>query len=444
MSQAPVIVVGGGLAGLAAAALLGRAGRAVVLYEKASGLGGRASTQRRDGGFLLNQGPHALFRGGAGMRVLRGLGVEPRGKTPSASGGYAIAGGVKHTLPGGLVSLLTTGLLRLPAKLETARLLASLGRLETSGLQSTTVRDWTARELRHPEVRQLVEALLRLSTYANASDTLSAGAALRQLQIALADNVLYLDGGWQTLVDGLRAVAEKAGVRIAGGSRVVEVSHDDAGVRGVRLADGGEQAAAAVILATDPAAASALAGPAARGLARFASTAVPVRAACLDLCLARLPRERATFALGIDQPLYFSVHSARAALAPAGTALIQLARYRECDGRERDSAADERELEGLMDMMQPGWREVVVDRRFLPTMVVTHAMPSAAMGGLAGRPASSVREIPGLHVAGDWVGGEGMLADASFASAAQAVQAIVGTPLGAPVSASGRAGVRAA
>jgi len=440
MSDAPVIVVGGGLAGLGAAAMLGRAGRDVVLYEKASSLGGRASTQRRDGGFLLNQGPHALFVGGAGMRELRKLGLEPRGKTPSASGGYAVAGGVKHTLPGGLVSLLTTGLLRLPAKLETARLLASLGRLETSSLQTTTVRAWTTRALRHPEVRQLVEALLRLSTYANAPDAMSAGVALRQLQIALADNVLYLDGGWQTLVDGLRAVAEQAGVRIVGGARVVAVDSDAAGVRGVRLADGTAEVASAVILATDPAGASALAGPAARGLAAFASTAVPVRAACLDLCLTRLPRERATFALGIDEPLYLSVHSARAALAPEGAALIQLARYLECDGRESDPAADERALDGLMDLVQPGWRDVVVDRRFLPKMVVTHAMPSAAMGGLAGRPAPSVPEISGLHVAGDWVGGEGMLADASFASAAQAVQAIVGTP----VSASGRAGVRAA
>ena len=43
--------------------------------------------------------------------------------------------------------------------------------------------------------------------------------------------------------------------------------------------------------------------------------------------LARLPQPRATFALGIDRPLYLSVHSAVAALAPAGGAMIHVAKY---------------------------------------------------------------------------------------------------------------------
>lgn len=434
MPDSPVIVVGGGLAGLTAAATLGRAGRAVVLYEKAA-LGGRASTQRRLGEFLLNQGPHALYRGGAAMRVLRELGIEPQGKTPSASGGHAVAGGVKHTLPGGLVSLLTTGLFGLPAKLETGRLLASLARLDTTSLQTTTVRDWLARELKHAEVRELVGALFRLSTYGNAPDHLSAGAALDQLKLALTGNVLYLDGGWQTLVDGMRAVAERAGVEIVTGARVTGIDHDAAGVRAIRLADGTRREASAVVLAMDPDGASALAGAEARGLARFAASALPVRAACLDVCLSALPRPRSTFALGVDVPLYLSVHSARAKLAPEGAALIHLARYTEA-GRDGDAAADERELEGLLDLVQPGWRDVLVDRRLLPKMVVAHAVPTAAMGGLAGRPAVSVPETPQLYLAGDWVGGDGMLADASFASGREAAELVLG--------ASRRPGARAA
>lgn len=38
--------------------------------------------------------------------------------------------------------------------------------------------------------------------------------------LSLRENVRYLDGGWQTLVDGLRQAAEKAGVEIVGGARV--------------------------------------------------------------------------------------------------------------------------------------------------------------------------------------------------------------------------------
>jgi len=47
--------------------------------------------------------------------------------------------------------------------------------------------------------------------------------------------------------------------------------------------------------------------------------------------------------------------------------------------------------------------------------------------GLAGRPSSRV--VSGLYVAGDWVGPEGMLADAVFASARAASDAVV-TDLG--------------
>lgn len=52
------VVIGGGIAGLAAAALLARGGRCVTLFEQAA-LGGRArSSAHADA--MLNQGPHAL------------------------------------------------------------------------------------------------------------------------------------------------------------------------------------------------------------------------------------------------------------------------------------------------------------------------------------------------------------------------------------------------
>ena len=53
-------------------------------------------------------------------------------------------------------------------------------------------------------------------------------------------------------------------------------------------------------------------------LHEWAAQAKPVSAACLDVGLSRLPRPKASFALGIDQPLYFSVHSAFATLGPEG------------------------------------------------------------------------------------------------------------------------------
>lgn len=424
--RADVVVVGAGLAGLAAAAWAARAGRSVVVCEKAGAPGGRAQTTTA-GQFRLNLGPHALYCGGPAERALRELDVPVAGRKPNASGGYAVARGAAHALPGGFLSLLTTGLFGVPAKLETARLLGGLARLDGAPLQGTAVNDWLAGAVRQPEVRALVAALVRVSSYAADHNQMSAGTAITQMQHALGHGVRYLDGGWQVLVDGLAATAQRAGATVRSSARAAAVELRD-GRRVVRFADGRAIEADAVVVAAGPDVAAQLLDGAAGAAARaWAATAVPVRAACLDVGLTRLPRPRATFALGVDQPLYFSVHSAAARLAPDGAAMIHVLKYLGPDGG--DARDDERELEGLLDLIQPGWREVVVEHRFLPTMLVSHALPTAAGGGIAGRPDVAVPGADGVYVAGDWVGPEGLLADASLASARRAAEAVVARPL---------------
>jgi len=417
-----VIVVGGGLAGLTAATYLGRAGKRVLLVEKSPDLGGRGASRQSDG-FCFNHGPHALYAAGAGVSVLAELGVGFRGAKPGVAGGYAIFAGKKQTLPGGFVSLLSTGLFGIAEKLEVARLLASVARIDPQPWERRTVREWVNETVSRPRVRAFLSALVRLTSYANADDAMSAGAAIRQVKQAVTASVYYIDGGWQSLVDGLAASATKAGATIRNGVRVDQLILDD-GVGGVVTSDGERITAQAVVLTTPPAVASALAGPLTRGLADFADGAMPLRAACLDLALSRLPAPSASFALGIDAPLYFSVHSAVAKLAPAGGALIHAAKYlRPSDDPAQRGVREE--LEALVDLMQPGWRAALVSARFLPRMTVVEAAPLAAGGGLGGRPSVDVAEVPGLYLAGDWAGEEGLLADASFASARKAARACI-------------------
>jgi phytoene dehydrogenase-like protein len=415
-----VAVVGGGLAGLTAAAYLARAGVDVTLFERASAVGGRAATHVT-GGYHFNLGPHALYRKAEGSEVLRELEVSYTGGVPGASGGFAVRAGVKHALPGGFMSLLTTGLLGARAKIETARLLASIGQIDAAAAAGQTVRQWLDASIRAPEVRELVQALFRLTTYANEPHRQSAGSAIAQLQEALSGNVMYLDGGWQTLIEGLRRRALEKGAKIVTGRRVDAVEQSGAGAA-LRFGDGTALRAGVVVLAVAPAEAAAMA-PGSRQLAAWAREAVAVRAACLEVALRTLPQPRATFALGIDEPLYLSVHSAVARLAPDGGALIHTAKY--LPAGEADARADETQLEGLLDLVQPGWRDVVVERRFLPRMIVFNALPTAAQGGIAGRPGPAIADFTNLYVAGDWVGQRGMLADASLASARATAAAIL-------------------
>src|SRR5262245_62104174 len=418
-----LVVIGGGLAGLIAATLAARAGKRIRLFEKARTLGGRATTQVRNG-FHFNLGPHALYRAGQAASILRELGVHVQGGIPPASGGYAIAQQKKHTLPGGFVSLLTTSLFGLSAKLETARLLGSLAKIDTRLLHEITVQEWLAQAVSHPSVRQLMQALFRVSTYTNDPEQQSAGAALLQAQMALSSSVTYLDGGWQTLVENLHAVARQAGVHIETSRHVTSITHQET-VQGVQLDDGSFLPADATIITGSPAEAVTLVHGTTKAVMQgWAAATVPVKAACLDVGLSRLPQPNARFALGVDQPWYLSVHSAVARLAPTNGAVIHVAKYLPSSSTT-DAKADERELEALLDLVQPGWRKVLVERRFMPHLTVSHALVSASEGGLAGRPGPTVPGVQNLYVAGDWVGPEGMLADASFASAKRAVDALV-------------------
>jgi len=419
---ADVVVVGGGLAGLAASAYLARAGRDVVLVEKAAAVGGRARTQS-DGEFQLNLGAHALYRRGAAAAVLQELGVPVAGGRPTGEGGYAVHGGAMHTLPVGFVSLLTTGLLRPGEKIEAGRLFAGLRHVDTERCQDVPLSSWLAR-IHSPVVRELLAATARVATYTNDPERMSAGAALAQMQRALVSGVLYLHHGWQTLVDGLRRVAEDAGVHILERHPAVAIERG-AAVRGLRLDDGRTIACRTVLVAGGPDTVAALVSAAGGSTlaSEWPTRARPVHAASLDVALDSLPRPHATFALGIDEPLYASVHSAAARLAPEGGALVHVMRYGGLAGEAPEAV--ERQLTGLLDALQPGWRARVVRQRFLPELVVAHALPEAAFGGTRGRPGPDVPDVPGLYVAGDWVGAEGLLADASLASARAAASAIL-------------------
>jgi phytoene dehydrogenase-like protein len=120
--DADLVVVGGGLAGLIAAAMVAREGRSVVVLDRAKALGGRAVTHQRDG-VSFNLGPHALYCKGDAFRRLEDLRIPFTGRFPNAGTGLAIVGKTLAPIPAGLRSLLTSRLLTLREKGRLALLL---------------------------------------------------------------------------------------------------------------------------------------------------------------------------------------------------------------------------------------------------------------------------------------------------------------------------------
>ena len=153
--------------------------------------------------------------------------------------------------------------------------------------------------------------------------------------------MLYLDGGWQTIVDGLRRMAVASGVRIISAAHAVALEQSTARqVEAVRLADGTAMHTSAVIVASGPADVDLLAGT------RF-TTALPppIRVATLDLALRSLPKPNATVAFGVDAPVY------TAELSPDGSRVVVLSITTELADRSSEEAVRRRAYQLIDDTL---------------------------------------------------------------------------------------------
>lgn len=379
MGMDTAIVIGGGPAGLVAASHLAGAGLRTTLLEAKANLGGRAASDTRDG-FVLNQGPHALYAGGAALRELKALGVDPpRWNPTSVTRSVLVRDGRPHRVVGGFGAL------------------AKLARADAP--PTMTANEWIAANVEDQGARELAAMVLRVTTFVADHDVLPADVAKSQLRLGAFPGVRYLEGGWQWMVDALATQATHRGATL----------HTRTTVRSLHRAvdgwavetDEAAYDAQVVILAAG------LPGDAAKLIDDIEAPGSPATISSLDLGLRRLPK-RTVLAFGIDEPTYLSKHSPPDHPHALMTAMSYAAESLEA-------------LERIADTVQPGWRDHVLVHRHLPRMV-----PVSAVASPTRRP--PVTHAPGLYLAGDWVGDEGWLADAALASGAAAAKAAIAAP----------------
>lgn len=409
------IIIGGGIAGLTAATFLAKTGKSVLLLEKSRIMGGRGITTEKEGNHL-NLGPHALYSEGESIKTLSELGIEIQGGNPNINGGL-IHQGQMRVLPTEPIPLLTSQIFSWKGKLELTRFYMNLKKLVQETNENMTFEQWLHQHIMEENAKKFLRMLVRLSTYCHDPHLIQAKSAFQQLQLGKS---IYIHGGWQVLVDSLIKQAISAGVVIKKGTSVHQINGESPHFS-VDIEGNQPYLAKNIISTASP-------SETRRMLRAYESSPslslldelVPVRAACLDIVLNHLPNPDHSFVLSMDQPLYFSNHSAVARLGKDGNQVVHVLKYLSANHQQSETE-DRRELEDFIDKIQPGWKKHVVYERFLSRMTVTH-LPKTGLHSSEDKN----QPLYGFYLAGDWVGSEGMLADRSFISAKKAAQAVMG------------------
>lgn len=432
MSPAPdVAVVGAGVAGLAAAHRLTRAGCSVRVLEASDAVGGRMRTLRTDG-CLIDTGAEMLpsARGyPATWRLIRELGLDgTRGAVPRVRGALAVwHAGRSRPHAGRPLGLLTGAGLSPRARVDLARLLATLGRAgldpdrpELSPLGAATVADLV--RTYHPE---LGERLIRpLAAGFFGWDAERSAAAPFAAHLAASGST----GDWHTYRDGMDTLARALADRldVSTGHTVTSVTADEGGVR--LASPQGEATARAAVLAVPAPVAAGLYPDAPRAERDYLAACGYTPMLRLSLVLDRPAAPRgvrrgfATLVPAGEDPLVNVItvdHNKHPGRAPAGRGLVSVVASPQGTAELLD-APDARVADRLLaraERFVPGLSARV---RAVHVHRFRYGLPEATPRALRARAAFAARPPAPVDYAGDWIAlrpcSEGAVSSAALAA----------------------------
>lgn len=435
--KSDVVIIGGGMAGLATGALLAKQGRRVVVLEKGNQPGGRAYTYE-DRGFTLNYGPHAMYTPSVGplADIMHRLGraipacgyVDPMRAYWADRDRLAPIGAKAH-------QVLTTKLFSIGERMQVIKFMLAIRSAKLDAVApGTTWREWVGRQTADGAVRRFANALATVNSYTRPAGELDARWLLAHFQRTLfaKDAVGYMSSGFRSMYDAFLDELRAHGGTLITGERVERLETEDGRVAAAVTASERYEAEA-FVCTLPPQDAPAIARERSSLRAELEQWAAikDVRALCMDLGFSREVRENLALVFDIERDLYYSIHSYTTPdLAPAGGQLLHAMAYLSPEEATDAELLQRRkdELVGGLDLHFPGWREAIAVERTLSAVRVVGARQT---------PENRKRLVPlraasasNLYFAGDARDVPLNLSQIVLASAIEVADAIAAIPAG--------------
>jgi phytoene desaturase len=266
------IVIGGGIAGLAASALLAREGHDVTLLERGSELGGRAGSWEKDG-YRFDTGPSwylmpevfdhfyrllgttaaeqlDLVRLDPGYRVFFEGEAEPIDVAADRERNLKLFESVEPGAGAKLAKYLDSA--KDTYEMATSRFLytsfAALGPVFDAKVVARSPRllrllaeplaKYVARTVQDPRLRQI---LGYPAVFLGSSPFATPSMYHLMSHLDMTDGVLYPRRGFTRVIESIAALAEREGVRIVRNADVRGILVEDGAATGVRYTSGGEE-----------------------------------------------------------------------------------------------------------------------------------------------------------------------------------------------------------
>jgi len=429
LSEAGVVVVGAGLAGLSAAAILCSRGLQVTVIEQESDVGGRLRVIERDG-FMLDAGMHCFHYADFGPlgELIDRLSLPVR-FLKSENESYLLRG--KDRLPVPLDPSSdpsnVPGLTREEAE-KIHGWFEKLTAADPDEWNAKSVAEFLAYSgFEQDELISSHAGALCMTLLGSGTEAVSAGLLISQTRSAGHPGfcLSVIEGGPATLLQALSARLSEDGARIVIGSRVQEIKTEEG--RAVRLLTSSEELLPAAVIYTGPP--GTLPGMVTgeglpSRLAKACSRPRPVSGIALELGLS----ESVTDIRGIMIDPAEAVagrfpSNLDPALAPEGAQMSSWLALVPAGEIEDNKAAGShiRRLKRIVKRQFPGIEEKVRLERLRVLPLVTGAAPLPKLTSDK-KPAVSSRKLSNLFLAGDAVAGRGVMSGTAIASAMEAAQ----------------------